>query len=180
MRTALIVIDVQKGMFAFPEQPHDGDAMLRRIARLVAAARAAAAPVIFVQHDGGTGHPLEKPNENWQLHPGTGYLLGDIVIEKRHCDAFQDTDLQQRLTDMQIGALVLTGMMSEYCVDTTCRRAYSLGYQVTLVSDGHSTLSRDNLSAAQIIAHHNTVLNGSFAAVKPAEEIDFSLKEEIA
>jgi nicotinamidase-related amidase len=114
------------------------------------------------------------------LHPGTGYLLGDIVIEKRHCDAFQDTDLQQRLTDMQIGALVLTGMMSEYCVDTTCRRAYSLGYQVTLVSDGHSTLSRDNLSAAQIIAHHNTVLNGSFAAVKPAEEIDFSLKEEIA
>lgn len=180
MRTALIVIDVQKGMFAFPEQPHDGDAMLRKIAALVADARAAAVPVIFVQHDGGTGHPLEKPNENWQVHPGTGFTPGDIVIEKRHCDAFQDTDLQQRLTDMQIDALVLTGMMSEYCVDTTCRRAYSLGYQVTLVSDAHSTLSRENLSAAQIIDHHNAVLNGSFATVKPADEIDFSVEAELA
>lgn len=176
--TALIVIDVQAGMFALPDmQPHGGDAFLGRLRGLVTLARRDAAPVIFVQHDGGAGHPLEKPNNGWQIHAGTGYRDDDIVVEKKHCDAFQGTDLQQRLENLGVRKLVLAGMMSEYCVDTTCRRAYSLGYDVILAEDAHSTFSKADLTADQIIRHHNTVLGGGFAKVRPSASIDFQNAE---
>ncbi len=178
--TALIVIDVQKGMFAFPEQPYEGEGMLCRINGLVEEARKASVPVIFVQHDGGPDHPLEKPSQNWEIHPGTGYTSNDLVIEKRNCDSFQDTNLQDSLQSLGAENLVLAGMMTEYCVDTTCRRAFSLGYKVTLASDAHSTLSREDLSAEQIIRHHNSVLSGSFASVQLSNTIEFSHKEAVS
>jgi len=178
--TALVVIDVQRGMFAFPEQPYEGDAMLRLIADLVARARAASVPVIFVQHDGGAGHPLEKPGENWEIHPATGYVPGDLLVEKQNCDSFQATGLQDMLSDLRVDTLVLAGMMTEYCVDTACRRAFSLGYKVILAGVAHSTLSREHLSAQQIVQHHNVILDGSFATVKAASEIEFVRQEALA
>ena len=73
---------------------------------------------------------------------------------------------------MGVKNLIITGMQTEYCVDTTCRRAYSLGYRVTLVKDAHSTWGTDLLTAPQIIAHHNEVLGGWFAKLKEADEIE--------
>lgn len=179
-KTALIVIDVQQGMFASPEQqPHDGDAVLSRIAGLVSRARESATPLIFVQHDGGAGDPLEKPGEGWKVHSGTGYHESDIVVEKRHCDAFQDTELKDRLADMAVSTVVLAGMMTEYCVDTTCRRAFSLGYDVVLASDAHTTFSKPHIGAEQIIRHHNEVLGGGFAKARSAAEIDFKQYETL-
>jgi len=59
-------------------------------------------------------------------------------------------------------------------VDTTCRRAFSLGYQVTLVADAHSTWDDQACTAAQIVAHHNEVLGNGFASVQRASEVQFS------
>jgi hypothetical protein len=67
--------------------------------------------------------------------------------------------------------LVLAGMQTEYCIDTTCRRARSQGYEVVLAADAHSTYP-GTLPAEQIIAHHNEVLR-AFAGVRPAAEITF-------
>ncbi len=178
--TALIVVDVQRGMFASSEQqPHDGDAVLSRIAGLVARSRESATPLIFVQHDGGAGHYLEKSGEGWAVHPGTGYRYGDTVVEKRHCDAFLDTDLHERLAGLGVSSVVLTGMVTEYCVDTTCRRAFSLGYDVILASDAHTTFSKPHIGAEQIIRHHNEVLGSNFAKARPAAEIDFNQYETL-
>lgn len=176
-RTALIIIDVQKGMFAAEQQPHDGAQVLARIDGLVARARKAAVPVIFIQHDGGPGHPLEKPLDTWQVHPGTGFCEGDVVVEKRHCDAFQDTTLQAVLADNGIDKVILAGMMTEFCVDTTCRRAFSLGLEVVLASDAHTTFSRPHLSAEQIVQHHNDILADNFASTQVAAAIDFKPDE---
>jgi len=68
--------------------------------------------------------------------------------------------------------------MTDYCVDTTSRRAVSVGYDVTLVSDAHTTIDNKLLTAAQIIAHHNALLDGFDAGshsvtVKPADEVEF-------
>ncbi len=179
-KTALIVIDVQRGMFAFPDQPpHDGEAVLSRIADLVARARETSTPLIFVQHDGGAGHPLEKPTEGWGVHPGTGYRAGDAVVEKRYPDAFQDTNLQERLADLDVSTLILTGMMTEYCVDTTCRRAFSLGYDVILASDAHTTFSKPGIDADMIVRHHNEVLGNGFAKVEAAADIEFKQYEAL-
>jgi hypothetical protein len=70
------------------------------------------------------------------------------------------------IIDVQLG-------MFEECVDTICRRAYSLGYDVTLAQDAHSTWDTEHLEASQIIDHHNQVLGGWFATLKEACGIGF-------
>jgi nicotinamidase-related amidase len=63
-------------------------------------------------------------------------------------------------------------MQTEFCIDTTCRRAYSLGYEIILVEDAHSTWNNNVLQAPQIIAHHNLVLGDWFSKLLPADNID--------
>jgi nicotinamidase-related amidase len=170
---ALIVIDVQKGLLSDSGKVYDAEGVLTRINQLVSRARTHGVPVIFVQHQGEAGHPLEKPSEGWQIHPATGYRPDDVVIEKRNCDAFQDTELQSQLEASSISNIVLAGMCSDYCVDTTCRRAFSLGYDVVLASDAHTTLSKDHMSAEMIVQHHNVILGSDFAKGLPSEQIEF-------
>ena len=147
---------------------------MTRISGLVARARDANVPVLFVQHEGTEeGHPLRKSLDGWKIHTGTGYRDGDEVVEKRDCDAFQNTDLQSRLDSSGIRHLVVAGMCSEYCVDTTVRRAYSLGYDVTLASDAHTTISKDHLEADVIVRHHNAILGSGFAKGETSANIDF-------
>jgi nicotinamidase-related amidase len=63
-------------------------------------------------------------------------------------------------------------MQSDMCVDTTVRRAYSLGYEVELVADGHTTWASKAAPAEVIVAHHNHVLGRRFAKVLPHDQVD--------
>ena len=81
------------------------------------------------------------------------------------------TTLREELAARGITKLVLAGIQTELCVDTTCRHVCSLNYDVTLVADAHSTWDRESLSAARIIAHHNSLLGGWFATIKLASEV---------
>jgi len=170
---ALVVVDVQLGMFESPaiSPIHDGERLLKRIAGLVRDAREADVPVVFVQHDGGPGHPLERGTEGWRSHPDVAPLDGEPVVRKRTPDSFYDTTLQEELDERGVNGIVLIGLTTEYCVDTTCRRAFRLGYDVTLVKDAHGTWDTDHLPASQIVAHHNAVLGEWFASVVGAEEV---------
>lgn len=175
MDTALLVIDVQVGIIE-GFHAHRGPEVLDRINALRAKARASNAPIIYVQHDGETGHPLEAGSEGWQIHPAIKPDPEDLIVRKRAPDSFFETTLQRELEARGIKRLVVTGCMTEYCVDTTSRRAVSIGYDVTLVSDAHTTIDNKLLSAAQIIAHHNALLEGFDAgphaiAVKPADDV---------
>lgn len=173
--TALLIVDVQLGMFESPLIPpvHAGDALLSRIGDLIERARAAEAQVLYAQHSGGVGHPLEHGTRGWQLHPLIAPLEGDPVVQKRTPDSFHETSLASELEARRIKRLVLTGIQTDYCVDTTCRRAFSLGYEVTLASDAHSTWSTKTLTAQQIIDHHNEILGSWFAGLKETGAIDF-------
>lgn len=173
--TALVVIDTQLGMFETPRVPPvpDGERLLQNIEGLLRRARGAGVAVVHVRHAGGPGHPLEKGTDGWRTHPRVAPLEGEPVVDKATPDSFLDTTLAEELEARGVGRLVLAGMQTEYCVDTTCRRASGLGYEVTLAGDAHGTWDGDGLPAAQIVAHHNAVLGGGFAEVVPAAEISF-------
>jgi nicotinamidase-related amidase len=171
--TALLVIDVQNGMFAEDDPVYGGAGLLATIGDLVAKARAAEVPVIYIQHNGGPGHPLEPGSEGWPIHPAIAPAAGEPVVGKATPDSFHETTLQAQLEARGIVKLIVAGIQTELCVDTTCRRAASLGYQTTLVRDAHSTWDSRTLSAAQIIAHHNEALSGWFVTPKSASEIAF-------
>ena len=172
---ALVVIDTQLGMFetsGVPPVP-DGERLLRNIESLIQRAREAGATIIHVQHADGPGHLLERGTDGWRIHPRVAPAGGEPVVEKETPDSFLRTTLRQELDSRNIRRLVLAGMQTEYCVDTTCRRAFSLGYDVTLAADAHGTWDEGGLSAAQIVAHHNEVMGNGFAEVVPSGEISF-------
>ena len=152
------------------------ESVLANIAALLHKARAAQVPVFFIQHDGPKGHPIESGIPAWAIHPSLVPMRGEPVIRKKASDSFFDTRLTEELQADGITHLIIVGAMTEYCVDTTCRRAITLGYDVTLVADAHLTRDTAVLKAAQIIAHHNLVLDG-FAAgthsikVTPAQKL---------
>ena len=175
--SALLIIDVQIGLVELMSAEVQGRALLK-IKALLTEARASGIPVIYIQHDGAEGHPLETRTEGWQLYPSLKPADGECVIRKRESDSFFGTTLQQELEKRGIAHLIVAGAMTEYCVDTTCRRATSLGYDVKLARDAHLTRDNGVLTAANIIAHHNFVLDDFGAGdhvitVKPADQIIF-------
>ena len=173
----LLIIDIQVGIIE-GFHAYRGREVIDQINKLLAKARASNTPIIYIQHDGEAGHPLEVGTEGWRIHPGIEPREGELIIRKHASDSFFETTLQQELERTGIKHLVVTGCMTEYCVDTTSRRAVSMGYDVTLVSDAHTTIDNKLLTASQIIAHHNALLDGFDAGskvitVKPADEVSF-------
>jgi nicotinamidase-related amidase len=82
----------------------------------------------------------------------------DTRICKTTPDSFLRTELAEQLARWCTSRLIICGYASEFCVDTTARRALALGWSVTLAADAHTTHDKPHLSAAQIRAHHNATL----------------------
>jgi nicotinamidase-related amidase len=174
---ALLVIDVQNGVVDWSAPSTGGDAVLARIGELLSKARESGAPVIFVQHDGEEGGRLAVGSEGWRIHPRVAPSTGETVVRKRAADSFYETTLREELERRGVRGLVVAGCRTQYCVDTTCRAAVSLGYDVTLAADAHTTAD-GVLPAPQIVAHHNSTLDDfgndrHVVTVKKAGEIDF-------
>lgn len=173
--TALLVIDVQVNLM---KDAYRRDEVLRTIGLLLDRARASATPVVYVQHNDEPGGDLETNTPGWQIHPAVTPHADEVVVQKASPDGFYQTSLQEELQVRGIKRLVVVGGQTEYCVDTTARRAVSQGYDVLLVSDAHTTFDNEILSAEQIIALYNHASNGFWAGdhvvrVRPASEIVF-------
>jgi nicotinamidase-related amidase len=167
MKTALLIIDVQKAILAGAGSPDRQpvldrglDELAERLQALQQRARKAGVPVVIVQHDDKDDHRLSKGNPGWELRDEIAPVGDEPIVHKTACDSFFETNLQSVLEERNVTHLVIGGCMTQYCVDTTARRAVSLGYDVTLLGDGHMTGDRGALSYDQIIAHHNALLNG--------------------
>lgn len=170
--TALLLIDIQNAMFGPDEICHQPDRVLANAADLLARARAAGTPVYFVQHCESEGGFTPK-SAGWQIHPQVAPRAGEPVTEKWAASSFYKTDLDARLRAAGIDSLVIAGLQSEFCIDTACRVAQSLGYKVTLAADAHSTFDSPVIPADKIIAHHNRLLAGIVERVAPVAEIRF-------
>jgi len=157
MSTAVLVIDVQQGLCEGEHDAYESQKIITRINTITRKARTAGARVIFVQHESNCGY-LEFQTDAWQLARGLHVDPADVRIRKTTPDCFHHTRLQELLEQHGIVELVICGMHTEFCVDTTTRRALALGFPVVLVADAHTTQDNGHLSAAQIIAHHNETL----------------------
>lgn len=173
--TVFMIIDMQVNLI---EPAYQGREVLTRIATLLENARATRTPVIYIQHDGPRGHGLEVGTPGWQIHPMIAPQTDELIVHKRAPDAFHKTTLQQDLEARNIQHLIIVGGQTNYCIDTTARRATTCGYEVTLVSDAHTTYDNNYMSAAQTIAYHNDLLDGFTSdtctiQVKPTHKITF-------
>lgn len=176
-KKALLVVDVQRAVVDWSDPASEGEKVLANIRQLLSKARAAGAPVVYVQHDGEEDGRLAVGKQGWEIHPSVAPETGEHVVRKRASDSFYETTLREDLEARGIGHLVVVGCRTQYCVDTTCRSATTHGFDVTLASDAHTTAD-DFLPAAQIVAHHNATLDDfgnerHVVTVKPSAEINF-------
>ena len=152
---ALIVIDMQKGVFA--NKRYDDVNIINRINLLIDKARGKNIPVIFIRHNTPREDVLKYGSDGWQILPEMHKKDSDIIIEKTCCDAFCKTDLEEQLSKMGVKELIITGCCTDFCLDTTIRVAASKDFEVTVVSDAHTTAQKPYLEAKIIIEHHNFV-----------------------
>ncbi len=157
MNTALLIIDVQQGLCEGEHCAYESAQTIERINKVSAKARAANVLTVFIQHESTSGY-LEYKSREWQLGRGLETKSDDIRLRKTTPDSFHKTDLDNLLKLNGITNLAICGMHTEFCVDTTTRRAMALGYPVLLVADAHTTTGNAYLTAPQIIAHHNATL----------------------
>lgn len=164
MKSALLIIDIQRALCSGEWAAFDIDNVIERINGVSARARASGLPVVLIQHEESEGL-LQFDSEGWQLAEGLVTHADDLRVRKTATDSFHRTELHALLQQRGVEHLIVCGLQSEFCVDSSVRGALALGYAVSLVADAHSTVDNGILTAAQISAHHTATLAnvGSYA-----------------
>jgi len=157
MKSALIIIDVQAGLFPEDDLPSEALEVIDRINRVSNWARCMPIPVIWVQHETQDGE-LTCGSDGWELQNDLTVLDSDILIRKTTSDSFLRTNLETTLHSLRVDHLYVCGYSSEFCVDTTVRRGAGLGFPVTLISDAHTSHDKAHLSGSEIRDHENATL----------------------
>ncbi|MGY2257082.1 cysteine hydrolase family protein [Pseudomonas reactans] len=174
MADALLIIDMQTGLYDGPEKPFERERVLATINLLIQRARLAGAPIFVARHTGPAGSPIEAGSPLWQLWHGLEVDESrDHLFNKTRPSCFLGTNLEQQLRAAQAKDLVIAGMKTQFCIDTTCRVAVELGFSVVLPEDGHTCMDTPALKAEAIIEHHNATLAGAFVKCTRAAEISF-------
>ncbi len=145
-QTALIIVDLQKGIVGFPFI-HPIDDVVKRSRALIDTFRAHGLPVVLVNVAGGAPGRTEQPPrqrilpEDWtDLVPELGQQPSDIVVTKRTWGAFAATGLEAQLRAKGVTQVVITGVATGTGVEATARQAYELGFNVTLAVDAMTDL----------------------------------------
>jgi nicotinamidase-related amidase len=171
--TALLVIDIQRGAFDGVRcPPIDRSAeLVANASSLIAAARGAGLPVVFIQHCDESGAPFEEGTSHWELHEQLAPKAGETVIKKYASSSFENTSLGDTLQWLAIKDLILCGLQSEMCVRNTGNAALDLGYTVRVAEDGHSTWPSDGKSSEVISENVNKELAARGAIVTSTADL---------
>lgn len=173
VRCALLIIDMQCGLYHAPDKPWQREQLLSNIASLVDRARSSNTLVLAARHTGPADSPIAAGSQLWQLLPELALEQHDaLLFNKTRPSCFQDTELAALLAQHDIQRLIICGMKTQYCVDSTVRAAAERGLQCVLVADAHSCADTPQLPASKIVAHHNATL-AAFAQIQPTSEIQF-------
>jgi nicotinamidase-related amidase len=175
--TALLIVDVQKGLDDPSWGRRNNPDAEKRIERLLSKWRSNSLPIIHVRHCSLEADSPLRPGQ-----PGNDFkdevrpISGEKEITKTVNSAFIGTDLEEYLRGCSIGSLVIVGLTTDHCVSTTVRMAGNLGFDVSLVSDATATFDRKGgdgtqYSAGDIHEIHLASLNGEFCAVRTTEEV---------
>jgi nicotinamidase-related amidase len=153
--TALVLIDLQKGITSFPIEPRPSSQVIENAAALASRFREFAAPVFLVRVAFPTGAaalnlvtdakaPLPPAEPEGWCEPALPPQENDILILKRHWGSFYGTELDLQLRRRHIDTIVLGGIATNFGVESTARIANEFGYQQVFVEDAMASFSKVN------------------------------------
>jgi len=154
--TALVLIDLQRGIAAGTTKPHAATDVISRAARLIAACRARKATVVLVHVDPGPNGILfptpqaDQPRPPMQVTPGwTDFVPeivpepGDVIVTKHQPNAFYGTDLELQLRRRGVRTILLGGISTNVGVEATARAAHERGFEQVFVEDAMAAREED-------------------------------------
>jgi nicotinamidase-related amidase len=148
-KTALILIDLQKGIVGMP-LAHPVADVLGNARQLADAFRTAGLPVVLVNVAGGTPGRVElarsladRPADWAELVPELGQQPTDHTVTKRTWGAFTNTDLADYLKSRGVTQVVIGGISTSMGVESTARQAHELGFHVTIALDATTDMNAD-------------------------------------
>lgn len=163
---ALLVVDVQKGLFRRKNWVYNEDILLDNINMLIDKSRERNIPVIFIRHTNASF--LQHNSDNWQIHPSLKANAGDYYFNKEHSGIFDERDIADKLKAMSLRTLIVTGLVTHGCVKAACIGGKKAGYDVVLVKDGHSSF---NGNAKKLIDDWNEKLQEEGVRVIAARDV---------
>lgn len=166
METALLVIDIQNMPVA--GQPFAIEERLALWQDSLAQARQAGIEVIHIRH---SDQFLVKGTDDWNIYPIVAPLEGEKIFDKTFNSAFKETGLHAYLQEKEIKRLILMGMATNFCIDTTVKVAFELGYKVAVIQDGTTTGYSGQLDAKDLIDHYQNIWSWNFAQVDTLENM---------
>jgi nicotinamidase-related amidase len=172
---ALLVVDVQNALVL--AKPFAIDEVISNIKRLINVCRENNVEVIYIQHTDKIGGELELNSDGWKIYEEISPTTTEKVICKNYNSAFKETSLKEYLDNKGINELIITGMQTEYCFDTTCKIAFEYGYKVIIPEKTNTTFNNGNISAKDLYEYYNfNIFNGRFGVV---EDIDNTIERLI-
>jgi nicotinamidase-related amidase len=166
MNKALIVIDLQKGIFELKQSVFNKDQLIRNIMAAIRGARKQKIPIYFTQHENATF--LKKGSEAWKLIDEISLQSHEIMINKKHPSIFEQTNLLAQLEKCEVSKLYICGLITNGCVKDACIEGLERNFAITLISDGHSTFYRN---AEKMIKDWNSKLAKEGVMLKTSHEL---------
>ena len=169
MKTALLVIDVHQAMI--DDHPTRMDEFMLNLKMLIDAAHKGGNEVVYVRHDGGEGDSLAYGTSGWQMERSLIPRAEERVFDKRFNSAFRKTGLHEYLSAQDVSKLVICGMQTEYCIDTSIKVAFELGYDVVVPAGATTTYANPFLSGEKLITYYERMIwHEPLAKVIPMED----------
>jgi ureidoacrylate peracid hydrolase len=196
-RLALVNIDVQRCFVSeSPLACPGARALVPRINQFAAVCRSSGVAVVHVRHvlepDGSNagvlgeispivkGGVIAAGSRTAELDPSLVVADSDLVVDKPRFGAFQGTDLEPRLRERGIDSIVVAGLVTNVCCDTTAREAFARDFRVFFLSDGTATSGTDELTADEVQRATCSTLARRFAEVLTIEQMTARIRAAVA
>lgn len=167
-KMALLVIDVQNVLVY--GKPFAIDEIISNIKTLLNISRENNVEVIYVQHSGKVGSEIEPNSDGWQIYEKIKPNSNEKIFFKNYNSAFKETNLYEYLKSKEINELIITGMQTEYCIDTTVKVAFEHGFQIIIPEKTNTTFDNGDISAENLYNHYNfNIFNNRFGSVNSIE-----------
>lgn len=167
--TALLVVDVQNALVL--AKPFEIEKVLSNIKKIIETCRENSVEVIYIQHDEKIGDELEPNTDGWEIYEDISPNANETVINKQYNSAFKETNLKEYLDRKGIDQLIITGMQTEYCIDTTCKIAFEYGFKLVIPEKTNTTFNNGSLLAKDLYEYYNfNIFNHRFGIVEDIED----------
>ena len=176
-KTVLLVVDVQQALI--DANPVREDEFLLNLKMLIDAAHVSGTEVVYIRHGSGPNDELEAGSDGWQLHDSLKPRANERIFDKNVNSAFNNTGLDAYLKGKGIDHIVLCGMQTEHCIDTTCKVAFELGYDVLIPSGGTTTYTNPFLTGEKLINfYEHMIWHEPLASVRPMDEVISTIRDK--